>query len=209
MENSHSSSMTKPTSPNSEYCSEESGWTAYFQDFSNNNNNNNIHNNDHDEEEGSLISYGSSLVSDAASYAAWKISHQRDRHHHQPRGAAAGPSIAAAGGFRPPKKLTFKKTRTREISSDDSLEDTASSPVNSPKVGDLKRVIDMKTKHTADHFLENNSVGKKGGTLEYYSEMQGSEERSVVDFNEPNDCIDLKKRGLCLVPLSMLVNYLG
>jgi len=29
-------------------------------------------------------------------------------------------------------------------------------------------------------------------------------------FNEKNvDCIDLKQRGICLVPLSLLVNYLG
>ncbi|CAN1843703.1 Vascular-related unknown protein 1 [Linum perenne] len=35
-----------------------------------------------------------------------------------------------------PKKLNFKNRRARDISSiaDDSLEDTASSPVNSPKV---------------------------------------------------------------------------
>ncbi|KAF4382636.1 hypothetical protein F8388_015464 [Cannabis sativa] len=211
--NSNSSSMTKPinSSPNSEYYSEESGWTAYFQDFSNNNNNNNNidHKNDDDDEEGSLISYGSSLVSDAASYAAWKISNQRD-HHNLQFPAGTNPSIAAGGSRPPPKKLTFKRTRTKVISSDDSLEDTASSPVNSPKVGDLKRAIDMKNKHAGDHFLENNSLGKRSGTLEYYSEMQGSEERSVVDFNEPiNECIDLKKRGLCLVPMSMLVNYLG
>ncbi|PON83863.1 Transmembrane protein [Trema orientale] len=197
--------MSKAVSPKSE-CSEESGWTAYFQDFSNNNsynNNNNNHDDDDDHEE-SLISCTSSLVSDAASYAAWKmISLQRDHHHV----ATAGPSIPG-GGSPPPKKLSFKKTRTKEICSDESLEDTASSPANSPKIGDLKRPVDMKTKYMDDHLIENNSLGKRGGTSEYYSEVQ-DEERSIVDFNEKNDCIDLKKRGLCLVPLSMLVNYLG
>jgi hypothetical protein len=59
------------------------------------------------------------MVSDAASFPPWKSSH-----------AVACSSIN--GGL--PKELTFKKTRAKEISLDDSLEDTASSPVNSPKV---------------------------------------------------------------------------
>ncbi|EXC23122.1 hypothetical protein L484_018253 [Morus notabilis] len=177
---------------------EESGWTAYFQDFSNNINNDNNNNNADDDEDDNIVeesfctNISSSLVSDAASYAAWKLSPTRRKnspqhHHHET-----------------PKKLSFKKTRAKEISQDDSLEDTASSPVNSPKVGDLK-AVDMKAKQRDD--LIDDSLGKRG-TSEYYSELQ-PEERRTVDFNGENDCLDLKKRGLCLVPLSMLVNYLG
>lgn len=120
MENNHSyrsSSMGykavshKPTSEEYSSDHEESGWTAYFQDFSNNNNNN-IDIKDHENIlEESFCTISSSLVSDAASYAASKIDHDQT-----------------------PKKLSFKKTRAKEISQDDSLEDTASSPVNSPKV---------------------------------------------------------------------------
>lgn len=119
----------KPTAEDN--CSaEESGWTAYFQDFSNNINNDNKNNNNVDDDEDDNIieesfctNISSSLVSDAASYAAWKLSPTRRKnspqyHHHET-----------------PKKLSFKKTRAKEISQDDSLEDTASSPVNSPKVG--------------------------------------------------------------------------
>lgn len=61
----------------------------------------------------------SSLVSDAASYAAWKLQ------------GSAKPSMAPAASF---KKLSFKKRKTGAVLEDDSLEDTASSPVNSPKV---------------------------------------------------------------------------
>jgi hypothetical protein len=102
------SSMNKAVSVSP---AEESGWTSYFEDFSN-----------HKEEDHSLCSItfdSSSMVSDAASFPPWKSSH-----------AIACSSIN--GGL--PKELTFKKTRAKEISLDDSLEDTASSPVNSPKV---------------------------------------------------------------------------
>ncbi|GMN58130.1 hypothetical protein TIFTF001_027229 [Ficus carica] len=121
----------KPTSEEYSSDHEESGWTAYFQDFSNNHNNNidiKDHENYHENIlEESFCTISSSLVSDAASYAAWKIDHDQT-----------------------PKKLSFKKTRAKEISQDDSLEDTASSPVNSPKVGDLKPVDQMKHKQTYD-----------------------------------------------------------
>ncbi|OIV99213.1 hypothetical protein TanjilG_06518 [Lupinus angustifolius] len=141
-------------------CPEESGWTCYLEDFS----------------QGIEPSYcsslgGSSLVSDAASYAAWKFSH---RNHG--KGSSATSLL---------KKLNFKKTRTKQISVDDPLEDTASSPVNSPKV--------------------------KGFTSsENYSELLTHDEHDQVNLNGKNiGLTDLKKRGLCLVPMSMLVNYLG
>ena len=98
MEKSLSSCMnTKPVVPSKDNCpDEESGWTAYFEDFSNYN------------REQSFDTSNNSLLSDAASCAAWKISHNN---------------------LKIPKK-----TRTKIISIDDSLEDTASSPVSSPKV---------------------------------------------------------------------------
>ncbi|KAL5573306.1 hypothetical protein UlMin_022903 [Ulmus minor] len=180
MENSHISSMGEPVPP------EESGWTAYFEDFSNNNKNDIVKDIDEGGEKSFCSSFcSSSLVSDAASYypaTAWRLSHKT------------------------PKKLNFKKTRTKEISVlDDSLEDTASSPANSPKVGDLR--LDMKNKQDDD--LIESSLRKGGISDKCYSELE-AEESTRVDFNGgKTDCIELKKRGLCLVPLSMLVNYLG
>lgn len=109
MDHSLNSSMKKKAvllSGNENEKSEESGWTSYFEDFSKN-----------------MIEFepslgGSSLVSDAASCAAWKFSHRN----------------LVKDSSNLSKKLTFKKTRTKQISEDDPLEDTASSPVNSPRV---------------------------------------------------------------------------
>ncbi|KAL0001723.1 hypothetical protein SO802_015504 [Lithocarpus litseifolius] len=139
---------------------EESGWTKYFEDFSN-----------YREDSFSSCLDNSSLVSDADSCALWKKSHKN-------------------------LKLP-KKTRTKIISVDDSLEDTASSPVNSPKVSDLSPVTIHPRK------------GKEH-TLEHYPELQ-ADERSEVNYSGKNinDCTDLRNRGLCLVPLSKLVNYFG
>lgn len=102
MEKSLSSCVNKAVACQ-ETADEESGWTAYFEDFST-----------YREQSFSSSTFcSSSLVSDAASSAAWKNSHI---------------------DLKAPERLCFKKTRTKVISVDDSLEDTASSPVNSPKV---------------------------------------------------------------------------
>lgn len=105
MENSLSSCINKTiASKGAADCSpEESGWTKYLEDFSSYKG--------HDDSSSSF--HSSSLVSDAASSAAWKNSNNKD--------------------LKVPKTLLgFKNTRAKII--DDSLEDTASSPVNSPKV---------------------------------------------------------------------------
>ncbi|XP_014493536.1 uncharacterized protein LOC106755833 isoform X2 [Vigna radiata var. radiata] len=144
----------------------ESGWTSYFEDFS----------------KGIEPSYcssldGSSLLSDAASSAAWKFSHHN--HHLLSSPSFKGSNTTAPN---PPKKLTFKKARPKQISEDDPLEDTASSPINSPKVKGLK-------------------------SSEHYSDMKRDDK---LKYNGKNgDCTELKKRGLRLLPLSLLVNYLG
>ncbi|KAK8265466.1 hypothetical protein V6Z11_D12G179100 [Gossypium hirsutum] len=142
---------------------EESGWTAYFEDFSNNN---------HQQQQQDSYSYsfdcGSSLISDAAT--AWKL---------------------------------FKKTRTKEIyEEDDSLEDTASSPVNSPKVSDELKPNDMNPRKREDQ--AHSSLGKETAT-----DIQIEEENKLKFRYGKNDCTELNKRGLCLVPFSMLANYLG
>ncbi|KAJ9686713.1 hypothetical protein PVL29_015521 [Vitis rotundifolia] len=167
---------------------EESGWTAYFEDLSS-------ISRGHGSINISSACATSSLVSDAASGAAWKAT---TANH-----VVACSSIA--GSPQIPRKLSFKKTRAREISYDDSLEDTASSPVNSPKTSNLQK-MEMNPRKT-DSYMEN-SQGKGNGRTDHYSKLQANE---MNDFNGKNniDCTDLKKRGLCLVPLSMLVNYLG
>ncbi|XP_044465815.1 vascular-related unknown protein 1-like isoform X2 [Mangifera indica] len=121
---------------------EESGWTAYFEDISHNN------------EEHSYCSScdSSSLLSDAASGVAWKLSHN----NHLP----ACSSIR--GSPKISNKLKFKKTRAKEICRDDSLEDTASSPVNDPNVGDWEPtdINPQKTDHH-DHMYGSLEVAQK------------------------------------------------
>ncbi|KAH1097859.1 hypothetical protein J1N35_014780 [Gossypium stocksii] len=145
-----------------EFSDGESGWTAYFEDLSN-----------QPKTCSSTFSCGSSLISDAAT--APKISH----HNHHVSASSSSP--------QPPNILRFKQTRTTEICEDHSLEDTASSPVNSPKVKEI--------------------TGS-----EIYPEIQIEEEekkKKIENGMKNNDCRELKKRGLCLVRLSMLVNYFG
>ncbi|KAL4347979.1 hypothetical protein GQ457_17G015060 [Hibiscus cannabinus] len=118
---------------------EESGWTAYFEDFCNNNQQQN--------------SCGSSLTSTTRGHA-WKSSHNN---HHQ---------------------ISPEETRTK----DDSLEDTASSPLNS------------KTEDDEAH----TSLGKECANMHI-------EEENKLSFHEDkNDCKELNNRGLCLVPGSFL-----
>ena len=93
---------------------EESGWTMYFEDLLANNNN-----------EYSYSSLGlesPSLVSDAASLAG-KRYESIERH--------GGLAMVKSSS----KRLSFKKRKTKGANLvDDALEDTASSPLNSPKV---------------------------------------------------------------------------
>ncbi|KAG4158695.1 hypothetical protein ERO13_D02G134300v2 [Gossypium hirsutum] len=96
-----------------EFSDEESGWTTYFEDLSN-----------QPKTYSSTFSCGSSLISDAAT--APKISH----HNHHVSASSSSP--------KPPNILRFKQTRTTEICEDHSLEDTASSPVNSSKGSNFK-----------------------------------------------------------------------
>ncbi|KAI9093225.1 hypothetical protein K1719_027239 [Acacia pycnantha] len=158
--------------PSSNEVAEESGWTTYFEDFFNG--------------ERSSISSGvvasSSLLSDAASLAATATNKLANVHEFSENG----------------KRLSFKK-RKNDFATvvDDALEDTASSPLNSPKV-----------------FHENRSDKPKMEGINLSEEKRSisgkREERKEMGFMErESDCTELKKRGLSLVPLSVVVNYFG
>ncbi|KAL8243413.1 hypothetical protein R6Q59_009671 [Mikania micrantha] len=87
------------------------------------------------------------------------------------------------------KKLRFKKRKNKAVI-DDSLEDTASSPLSGSKVTyfDEVKIKNKKTLHISE---------EKVGTCEEQTK------RRVVSNME------LKKMGLCLAPLSSLANYLS
>lgn len=89
----------------------------YLEDFLTSNNDDG----DDDDERSSFSSYGyenSSIISDAASAVTRKLS------------AINGEVL----GFDNRSSFEFDRRKTKEDLLDDALEDTASSPVNSPKV---------------------------------------------------------------------------
>ncbi|XP_019432201.1 PREDICTED: uncharacterized protein LOC109339244 [Lupinus angustifolius] len=160
---------------------EESGWTMYFDDFFNNNRNIIEDGGCNSMSFSGVDSSSTSLVSDAASLATQKLAEN---------------FLMSKNGNRSLSLKKRKKIRTAFV--DDSLEDTASSPVNSPKVSFDNQLWKEKLKKEIDFSQE------KGNTSEQ------RDEREELSLNgKDSECTELKKRGLCLVPLSMLANYLG
>lgn len=106
---------------------EESSWTFYIQGF--------ICDNNDDDKNTSLISSefeSPSLVSDAASSAVKKLANNCNCTE-EGVGFSSGKSNTPTTIIS--KQNSFKKQKTKVIPSMDyDLEDTASSPVNSPKV---------------------------------------------------------------------------
>ncbi|KAH0452722.1 hypothetical protein IEQ34_020021 [Dendrobium chrysotoxum] len=162
---------------------EESGWTSYFEDF--------LASEKRKATEtastsscSSSLHEGSSMVSDAASCTAWKP--------HQ----ITGEPTQSFG------KLSLKRKKERRVLEDDSLEDTASSPVNSPKVVGEFSLLDMKARKKREN---KNKMAGYGDYKELASE--GIKEPNYVGIVD--ECSELRKQGLCLVHLSMFSNYLG
>ncbi|KAF5478848.1 hypothetical protein F2P56_005377 [Juglans regia] len=184
--------MSKPTSSNqrtSEYSSEESGWTVYFEDFSD-------HKTSNEHSNCSSGSETSSLASDAASLAG-----KRSDRSEQLAGGRGSSMVKTSK-----RSSSFKKTkrtgRARALV-ENALVDTASSPINmSPKVCDMNEMdMDADKRNDIDH--ANISQEKVVGTSGQI------DERSEVRFvGRDSDCTELKKKGLCLVPLSTIGNYL-
>ncbi|GMP54174.1 hypothetical protein CsSME_00019422 [Camellia sinensis var. sinensis] len=193
MDNSSGSNVNKSVVSKGtiEDVDEESGWTSYFDDFLSNQEQEQEQEEQEEEEEDVPEESGSpSLVSDAASCAVWKKINNNNQ-------LTACPPIS--GSISPttimPKKLSFKKKRSKDISRDDSLEDTASSPANSPKMDLNPRKRDDNTKVLGTDF---------------HSKIKTDERNQMnIDWKINNEYTQLKKRGLCLAPLSMFVNYLG
>lgn len=173
---------------------EESGWTMYFEDFFAQNNR---EDRDHDFNEHSSFSFdhdgSSSMVSDAASLAVMKSA--GDHHGEKVVGLPINNK-----SFK--YNLSLKKRRTEGALLDDALEDTASSPVNSPKVNDDTMISQYKRNTKQKDKME---ISQDKGSASSQIDM-----RSDLGFIlRESDSTELKKRGLCLVPLSMVVNYLG
>ncbi|XP_074577679.1 vascular-related unknown protein 1-like [Curcuma longa] len=166
MENSTHSSVDASS------CSyeEESGWTTYFEDF--------MASEERRRAAGgsssSVVVAGNSMISDAASCAP-RIKTTKPQ---QPTA-----SLEVSEKYR---KLSLKRRKGRRLLEDDALEDTASSPANSPKITRLSAIPSKEDENHQDTALEDGAASRFGFV-----------ERA-------SECTELKKRGLCLVPLSMI-----
>ncbi|XP_057528321.1 vascular-related unknown protein 1 isoform X2 [Amaranthus tricolor] len=194
MENSVSSYPNKLiSSTKTDNLSEESGWTQYLDD--------DLIAYDKDDElveEFSCFNSSSgcssfmqsaSMVSDAGSAPEWK---RKTTVHH----------LAPTDLPNMPKKLNFKNKKTQQISYDDSLEDTASSPVNSPKIATYFKKMDLNSRKV------EKANGSPMGNKSKISDMNGEDELKGSFGNEV-EYTELKQKGMCLVPISMVLNYLN
>ncbi|KAL3503455.1 hypothetical protein ACH5RR_037904 [Cinchona calisaya] len=195
MENSQTSMNKAPSSTNNgkttEDSPEESSWTFYMQDFLVGDHD------DHHDNYSSSFSYESSpsLVSDAFSSAAARKDPPDDN-------IEAAVFITSARSNC--KNLSFKKRKAKATAvlndHHHDLEDTASSPANSPKVSYINQLnhnpndedkIDFEEANICRNIIRTAGVG------------------GAAEEENNNNQSELKKRGLCLVPVSMLSNYFG
>ncbi|KAF8094080.1 hypothetical protein N665_0370s0015 [Sinapis alba] len=97
-------------------------------------------------------------------------------------------------------KLKFGKARTKKICEDDSLEDTASSRLIA--LSQSERIQTPPRKHddyVSSSFVMRNTRGIEDHLVE-----------NLIEGNNSNDNnMDLRSRGLCVVPISMLANFNG
>ncbi|KAL1206504.1 Vascular-related protein 4 [Cardamine amara subsp. amara] len=120
-------------------------------------------------------------------------------------------SVSDAASFVAPKKTLhvskqerpnytnkfdmIKRTRNREIpfGRHHDLEDTASSPSRSPNVYSMMNLLGNNSRH-GDGIVGDDIIDEK---------------RESAVQNQGGLSVDLKGKGLCLVPLSMVTNFLG
>ncbi|XP_010539286.1 PREDICTED: uncharacterized transmembrane protein DDB_G0285607 [Tarenaya hassleriana] len=167
--------------PDGEEGPEESSWTMYFEDFfSEDPNIHHHHGHDHH--------------------------HHHHHHHHHDNDSSM---VSDAASFVGMKKMIYnvrvqepsssKKKRSREVSiASPDLEDTASSPSRSPNVCSMMNLLG-----------NNNNRHEHDDTCNAKGKTSGQDDDDGDDDDGVGLSLDLKKKGLCLVPLSVVANYLG
>ncbi|KAL0928064.1 hypothetical protein M5K25_002300 [Dendrobium thyrsiflorum] len=157
----------------------ESGWTVYFEEFL------------ASQKEEQKEQKTSSMVSDAASNFPGKVTVKSEPE----------PSVSC-------KRISLKKRKAKGVSffDDDPLQDTASSPANSPTVSGMGDYLDVNKGKKDD--IRSIEGHEKVKDCENCEELK----REVFDglgiADGSKELTELKKKGLCLVPLSMLVDFL-
>ncbi|MED6113703.1 hypothetical protein PIB30_073253 [Stylosanthes scabra] len=183
---------------------EESGWTTYFEDFFNNNHNYSSTIMSNDNNFSSVVvdccCSSSSLVSDAASLYATKFVETVQVNNNNNKELCMTMRTKKGSSRSSLMKRNNKNIRKGFI--DDALEDTASSPLNSPKVLYEENQLYKVNKEEQDPFHQE----KGNGT----GIIIRDEERKELGFNKKRDSdyTELNKKGLCLVPLSMVIKHI-
>ncbi|CAK9321858.1 unnamed protein product [Citrullus colocynthis] len=115
---------------------------------------------------------------------------------------------SAVDGGAPPSASSFQRKR-RKIAADDDLEDTATSPPHPSIVSKMGQLsCKQKKKQRA---MINQTKHKGKGSKDHYGEVEDRIiEVGFVGRDNKNYCsTGLKNIGLCLVPVSMALNYFG
>ncbi|XP_021856461.2 vascular-related unknown protein 2 [Spinacia oleracea] len=176
-------------------CSEESGWTLYFEEFLANNDNYNTDNiiQDYEQEveEEKEEEEDTSLSSSA--YRAKRV-----------------------------RKVCNRKliSKTRNIHAnkfvDEELEDTASSPGHSPKVNNELNHLCMKSNETDSQDVYKAYNSSHFQTEEKKDKLTNLSQEKGQNMQNAGEGIDmgileaqLRKKGLYLVPMSMLLNHIS
>nr|CAD1819253.1 unnamed protein product [Ananas comosus var. bracteatus] len=108
-------------------------------------------------------------------------------------GALESSSIISDASCNKIKLMLKKRKMWGKLEDDDPLEDTASSPVNSPKVCDVNKM----KKDDRRMMFQEEEVGCGKDMVD---------ELGIVG-STTNECTELKKMGLCVVPLSLFLDH--
>uniref|UniRef100_A0A0A9BHP5 Uncharacterized protein n=1 Tax=Arundo donax TaxID=35708 RepID=A0A0A9BHP5_ARUDO len=123
--------------------------------------------------------------------------------------ASRAPAALLPGKYKELKKL--KKKAFKALDHDDSLADTASSPVNSPKVSVMSQLeLSPKRRCNIRDLTKEVGIGDDHGR----EGMDCTDAAIGVIFVDQSrmsitPCAELKDKGVCLFPLSMLLHYHG
>ncbi|KAG8080338.1 hypothetical protein GUJ93_ZPchr0007g4977 [Zizania palustris] len=185
---------------------EESSWTDYFVDFVMS----------EEEKKKQDASWCSSSAYDCGDYCSDHKEEEEEEEEEEQEDSMVSDAASRVPAALPDRYKELKKLKKKKVfkalDHDDSLEDTASSPVNSPKVSALSHLeLSPKRRCNTRDLTKEAGVGDdhgREGMDDFAGAMEGVR---FVDPSKKNiaPCAELKEKGLCLFPLSMLIHYDG
>jgi len=176
----------------------ESSWTDYFVDFM-------LSEEEKKRQEGAISYCAAEDDGDGSSRG------EEDEEDSMISDAA---SRAPASALLPAKHKGLKKLEKafKALDHDDSLEDTASSPVNSPKVSAVSQLeLSPKRRCNIRDLTKEAGIGDDHGREGMDCTDAAMEGVRFGDQSQTSiaPCAELKGKGGCLFPLSVLLHYHG